>query len=242
MFLYIIRHGQSSNNALGDSRRNRVCDPTLTELGFRQAELVGAHLCSGVNRDPGKPFDLEAAGARNPRGHGITALYASPMLRALQTAELIGSIGGLTPCVHMDIHEVGGIYLDHGEPRGIVGYPGLTRGEVRARFPGFELADGLGENGWWNKGLESRKDAFLRASRVAGSLRDRSAGTERIAMVTHAGFSNLLVGALLGLPYDESDPFHFSNTGVSLIRFRADGEVSLRYVNRVEFLPPELVT
>lgn len=43
MELYIIRHGQSTNNlnfALTNSYRNRVEDPELTELGRLQAEAL----------------------------------------------------------------------------------------------------------------------------------------------------------------------------------------------------------
>ena len=47
MQLYIVRHAQSTNNALADIR-DRVCDPTLTELGERQAEIVGGHLAAGI--------------------------------------------------------------------------------------------------------------------------------------------------------------------------------------------------
>jgi len=34
MELYIIRHGQSANNALIDQHINRVDDPSLTAIGF----------------------------------------------------------------------------------------------------------------------------------------------------------------------------------------------------------------
>lgn len=241
MFLYLVRHGQSSNNALGDSRANRVCDPPLTELGERQAELVGRHLARGIDRDPAKPYDLECGGPKSPQGHGITAIYASPMRRALQTAQAISRQTGIAPRVSLDIHEHGGIYLDHGEPRGIVGYPGLKRSEVLSGFPGFELPDGLSEDGWWHGALESRQDAHARAVRFLSLMRRRAAETGRIAVVTHAGFTNLFLNAVLGFPAETRDFFHISNTGVTLIRFRADGDVNLRYVNRVEFLPPEMI-
>ena len=41
MELYIIRHGQSTNNALGEDITNRVMDAPLTDLGHQQAQLVG---------------------------------------------------------------------------------------------------------------------------------------------------------------------------------------------------------
>ena len=55
MELYIIRHAQSSNNALADERE-RVCDPHLTELGRQQAELLAAHLAAGPDLHPIRPW------------------------------------------------------------------------------------------------------------------------------------------------------------------------------------------
>ncbi|HLV36213.1 MAG TPA: histidine phosphatase family protein, partial [Spirillospora sp.] len=46
MEVYLIRHGQSVNNALG-SPAGRSHDPELTEIGFRQAEILAAHLADG---------------------------------------------------------------------------------------------------------------------------------------------------------------------------------------------------
>ncbi|MBK8035238.1 MAG: histidine phosphatase family protein [Chloroflexi bacterium] len=46
--LYIIRHGQSTNNALpDDSQATRVNDAPLTDLGKRQAEALATYLARG---------------------------------------------------------------------------------------------------------------------------------------------------------------------------------------------------
>ena len=87
MELYLIRHGQSTNNR-GDSR---VSDPPLTELGEEQARLVGQFI----------------------KDEGINRLYCSPMIRALHTAALINERLGLVPHVFVGLHEMGGIYEDH---------------------------------------------------------------------------------------------------------------------------------
>ena len=55
----------------------------------------------------------------------------------------------LAPEIWVDIHENGGIYLDHGDERGKVGYPGQTRAEIAARFPTIIAPKEVGENGWW---------------------------------------------------------------------------------------------
>ena len=122
MILYIIRHAQSTNNELAD-HRDRVCDPPLTELGKRQTEILAQHMATGVDIEPW------SVDSRGRRGYGITRLYCSPMWRALQTTQPVGRALGLAPEVWIDIHERGGIFLDHGEDGGIVGYPGKTRSE-----------------------------------------------------------------------------------------------------------------
>ena len=129
MELYIIRHGQSSNNALLDQSK-RVADPQLTAMGRQQAELLARELAGNV--DPADRvrmnFGAPAASAEAGRGHGITRLYCSPMWRAMQTAEPVARALGLEPEVWIDIHEHGGIFLE--ENGTFTGYGGKTRPEI----------------------------------------------------------------------------------------------------------------
>ena len=82
MELYIIRHGQSTNNALADLR-DRESDPLLTELGQRQAEIVAQHLTNGLTPELSKNDSVEATSSDQRRGYGITKLYCSPMVHLL---------------------------------------------------------------------------------------------------------------------------------------------------------------
>jgi 2,3-bisphosphoglycerate-dependent phosphoglycerate mutase len=244
MDLYIIRHAQSTNNILPIEieERGRVCDPLLTELGHRQAERLAHHLATG--RD-GWSETLAAdpeAGGMSPSPYGITRLVCSPMRRALLTTQPAGRALGLDPEIWLEIHEHGGIYLDHGEPVGRVGYPGITRGEVLAQFPGFRMPDALTETGWWRDGFEEWDTCLERAGVVARKLRDMRESSETIAMVTHGAFGSALIAALVGSPADPMVHFGQHNTGISLIHFRPDGAIRLRYLNRVPHLPRRLVS
>jgi broad specificity phosphatase PhoE len=245
MDLYIIRHAQSTNNALAIEveQRDRVCDPLLTPLGYRQAEFLAEHLATG--RDGWSEVasaDPEAGGALSAVTYGITRLVCSPMKRTLLTAQPVSRALGLRPEVWLDIHEHGGIYLDHGAPVGRVGYPGITRGELLAQFPGYSAPDGLTDEGWWRDGFEEWDVCLARAARVARRLREQGATDERIAMVTHGAFASALVMALVGTPPDAGVHFSHHNTGISLVRFRPDGGIRLRYLNRVPHLKPEFIT
>ena len=121
MDLFIIRHGQSANNSLPDIR-DREVDPPLTDLGERQAELLAEHLASGETHDR-ITADTGNTRYQMREGYGITALFTSPMYRSLQTVQPIAKSLGLAPKIWVDIHEEGGMYLNHGGDEGLVGYP-----------------------------------------------------------------------------------------------------------------------
>ncbi len=235
MKLYIVRHAQSTNNALTDYR-GRVCDPPLTELGRRQAEIVAQHLATGTNLEP-----WEEDG-RDRRGYGVTRLCCSPMWRALQTAQPIGQALGLAPEVWIDTHERGGIYLDHGEAGGTVGYPGKTRAEILAEFPNYNLPEGITEQGWWRQGCEDISACHERAIRVAEDLHKWTASDERIVMVSHGGFIGDLLKALFKQLPCRNLYYHQLNTAISRIDFRGDGHLDVQFLNRVDHLPPELIS
>ncbi len=241
MDLYIIRHAQSTNNALADDRQ-RVCDPLLTEAGLRQIELLAAHLADGVNKDPRGPYTSPGSDRRNGRGYHLTRLFCSPMRRALLTARPVGLALRLTPEVWVDIHEAGGMWLDHGEPIGVRGYEGVGRTEVLAEFSSYVVPENLTEQGWWHGGREDDTATAARAIRVADTLRSWATRDERIAIVTHGAFTMFLLRALLGQDLSAPVFFHHDNTGITLVRLWANGETSLRYLNRLEHLPPELIT
>lgn len=244
MELYIIRHGQSTNNALTD-QRDRVCDPVLTGLGWRQATLIAQHLANGINIEQSVGESDEDTTVRQRRGYGINRLYCSAMRRALQTAQPIGQALNLKPEVWIDIHEHGGIYLDHGENGGLVGYPGQTRSEILAEFPNYILPMGITEQGWWQGGFEDWPACYGRAIRVARDLHELAQQVgdhEGIALVTHGGFIDALLKALFNLLPNRQIFFHHYNTSITRLDFGRDGHLDLRYLNRIPHLSPELVS
>jgi len=89
--LYVIRHGQSLVNLADWAHGNR--DEGLTDLGQRQAHAVAQRLA----KDPGH----------------IDALYSSTMLRARETADVIGEAIELKVFGDDRIREIGNNRLDH---------------------------------------------------------------------------------------------------------------------------------
>ena len=242
MELYIIRHGQSTNNALEDETQREV-DAPLTDLGKQQAELLAAYLADGHNRDR---WVNPATGYSRPdddKGFGVTHLYCSAMYRSLQTTQPIARALGLRPEVWIDIHEHGGIYLE--QPDGIVGFPGKTRSEIMSEFPDYALPDAISDNGWWKQeiGQESLAMAQGRAIKVAGELRRRADSGEGIAIVSHGTFIDALLKALFNqLPSRQFYYLHY-NTAITRIDFSGDRDrLLVRYVNRTAHLPNDLVS
>ncbi|MDA0747052.1 MAG: histidine phosphatase family protein, partial [bacterium] len=158
MELYLIRHGQSFNNALKDSSQ-RVCDPPLTEIGVAQAERAGEYL-KAASAAPGS---LEvAADVQNKTGYVFTRIFCSAMLRTLQTTLPIARALDMRPEIWLDVHEEGGIWRDAGDGQGPIGYSGLVRGEIEAQFPGFVIPDEITEKGWWNRPAETKEEWTVR--------------------------------------------------------------------------------
>ena len=227
MQLFLIRHGQSFNNALTDPT-GRVADPELTERGVEQARLVASHLAGGGHLRPSE---------RNRKAE-LDELYCSPMIRALQTTEPIARALGLTPEVRTDVHEVGGIYLDNGDGTA-TGFPGCTREEILSRFPGF-ACDRVGESGWWTRGKETPGEGRGRAVAAAEKLTVRAREPVRIGLVSHGDFMSALIKALADHLPSWGLQYHHENTAITRIDF--DGRVVIAYMNRADHLPVHLLS
>lgn len=243
MQLYIIRHAQSTNNALADMR-NRVFDPTLTELGRQQAQILAEHLASAEHPEQKIGQNAEDTTVQTVRGYGITRLYCSAMHRAMQTTQPVSQALNLDPKVWLDIHESGGIFLEHDDERGVVGYPGKTRSEILEEFPNYKLPEAITEAGWWDvtKGQEDWPSCHGRAIRVARQLWRWAETDDVVAIVSHGGFIDSLVKALTNQLPSRNVFYHHFNTAITRIDFSADGRLNVRYINRIPHLSQELVS
>ncbi len=240
MQLYFIRHAQSTNNLLWERTGyddGRHEDPELTEMGKRQAERVAQFLAQPSALKP----TTRDAEALNIDGFNLTHLYASLMVRAMDTAAAIASATGLTPVARTDLHETGGIWLKHPVTEERNGLPGKTRAELAARHPQFELPDRLNSDGWWNQPMEAWEEGFSRAAALLDDLRTTHGEDDRVALVSHGMFYNQLMKVLLNLPREMDVWFVMNNVAITRIDFTERG-VRLSYLNRVDFLPPEMVT
>ena len=240
MQLYFIRHGQSENNALWKrtaSRKGRSEDPELTEVGRQQSEFLAQFL-----RRTDSIVAVNGRDTQNITGFGITCLYSSLMVRAVATGTIIAKALDLPLVAWEDLHERGGIYLEDEQTGERIGQPGKDRAYFEAHYPDFVLPDSLGEAGWWNRPFEEPEQRLPRAQRFLRDLMERHGHTDdRVAVVGHGGFYNDLLAAILNLPEREGYWFALNNAAITRIDF-SDERIGLVYLNRVDFLPKELVT
>ncbi len=240
MQFYFIRHGQSGNNLLWDrtgSSSGRSQDPELTEIGQRQADYLARYLKHTNLETRTQPAD----DLQNVCGFGITHLYTSLMVRAVATGTVVARELGLPLVAWEDLHETGGIYLGS-EDTERLGQAGKNRAWFEAHYPDLILPPSLSEAGWWyNRPYEERDLRVARAERVWRDLLARHDHTaDRVAVISHGGFYNYLLNALLRMSH-EICWFAMNNAALTRIDFTADG-VTLVYLNRTDFIPRELIT
>ncbi|MCK4315675.1 MAG: histidine phosphatase family protein [Anaerolineae bacterium] len=246
MQFYFIRHAQSENNLLWQrtgSSKGRSDDPGLTAVGRQQAHLLTQHL-----RGPDPPMAAQGRNPQNVAGFGLTHLYSSLMVRAVATGTIIARVLGLPLVAWEEAHESGGIYRRGEQTDERIGQAGHNRAYFEAHYPDLVLPESLGESGWWNRPFEEPEQRMARAQRFLRQLLERHGRTDdRVAVISHGGFYNYLLAALLKLLDREGIWFVLNNAAITRIDFLDDDpegaeRTALVYMNRAGFLPEELVT
>ena len=240
--LYFMRHGQSTNNAWWqESDRDtylagREADPDLTKAGLKQAEILANYVA--------RPQTSEDFDPQNRHGFGLTHLYCSLMIRAVKTGQAVAEKTGLELVAMPEVHETGGMFNgDVVEGEAIFeGVPGPGRSYFETHFPELVLPEDLSEEGWWNREKEPREHYQERANRVIEQLMDKHQGqNHRVGIVMHGG---IFARILKGLFHVEAEDYWFlmNNCAITRVDVKDDGHVMLAYMNKVDFLPDDLVT
>lgn len=241
--LYFIRHGQSTNNVLFDVDGDedylfkRTLDPDLTSIGEEQARLVAEQIA--------RPASLDGYDPHNRMGYGITHLYCSLMMRAVRTGIAVSRRTGIPLVAWPEIHETGGLFEIEMQEDGdhvLVGRPGPGRSFFEATFPDLMLPDDITDDGWWNREKEPREHYNERALGIIDRLKQEHGGKEdRVALVTHGGIFTRILTALFQVNA-EKYWFLMNNCGISRLDLNDDGRFSLMYMNKVDYLPDDLIT
>ena len=200
-FLF-IRHGETRANTIG--RWEGWTDPPLTPAGRRQAEALADRL----TRD-------RAAAA---------ALYSSPLIRAHQTAQIIGEHLKLEPQLVQDLKEIHFGQLE-----------GISVLEMEERFPGlFARWQDKGDMAFEWPGGERRGDFFERAAAACERIGRRHPNAA-VIVVAHGGTIRACLAHLLPDLLRAWWTYKLDNTGVSHVRAAKDG-IRLVALNDVSHL------
>ncbi|HVO20953.1 MAG TPA: histidine phosphatase family protein, partial [Anaeromyxobacter sp.] len=161
--LYLVRHGATQLTA--ENRFSGAVGVDLSDEGRAQAARLAERLA----------------------GDAIAAAYASPLSRALETAQIVARPLGLTPVLEDGLREI-----SHGR------WEGLSRQEVEERFPEeyaaweadpFTFAPVGGESG-----LAVLARALPAIRRIVSAHPGRT-----VLVVSHKATLRLLLSSLLGI-------------------------------------------
>jgi len=189
--VYLIRHGETDWNR--DQRVMGQLDIPLNETGRAQAERTAEFLAS----------------------EKISAIYASDLSRAWETARCIAEKQGLSPIATPEIRE-----MRYGH------WEGLTRDEVIEKYPAEYAERTRNPSRFQPSGGESRRQLFERASKKFEEIAARHAN-ETIALVAHGGTCRAIASYIAGV--NGWGQFAIDNCSISIVDCLDDGtrEVSL---------------
>jgi broad specificity phosphatase PhoE len=206
MQLLLVRHGESIGNITRQLQRH---DEPLTERGQRQARELAAFLADRPD---------------------LRVVYTSPLVRAHETAAIIGEAIGLRPIplpglAEIDVGEAAGLAFDEWSARD-------PEGAQRWRDEGIDFVWPGGESG---RQLAARTAAEI--DRIISTHRlDRGA----VVVVSHGGALAWIIAHLLREPRDRWPTHQLLNCSLTEITVDAD-EQAVTFVchNEVSHLSPE---
>ncbi len=226
-----------------NSHIGRHPDPLLSDTGRQQAKHLADFL-----QNTCEPEGEMWSPPHERKGFGITHLYSSLMLRAVETGLMVSKAVGVPLNGWIDIHETGGIVSGDGEEVPFEGQPGSTASFLQRHYPDLIFSGQFGEQGWWNRPREEDAEKRPRAHKAIETLLEKHGHSEdRVLMITHGSFYIHLMRELMEI-HDSNVYFELSNTAITRWEIYPNAKEQDRwvrmlvYMNRVDHLPRELVT
>jgi broad specificity phosphatase PhoE len=186
--IILVRHGQTEWNRV-ERFRGRA-DVPLNETGLAQAEATGRRIASMWQP---------------------VAVYASPLSRAVKTAEAIARSFALPVQVHPGLADI-----DYGL------WQGLTPDEARARWPEIVEAWYTAPHTVHIPGGETLADLRTRAMATVNDLAARHSG-QTLGMVGHTVINRIILLGVLGLGNDRFWRIRQDTCAINVFEAEADG-------------------
>ncbi|WP_316670204.1 histidine phosphatase family protein [uncultured Propionibacterium sp.] len=234
MKLLLIRHGQSSNNALaaaGHAFEGRSADPPLTDLGRTQAGRLAQAFADGLLPRP-------------------QVLLCSPMVRAVQTSVPVSEELDVPVELLTEAYEVGGLY--DGVPDAPIAVRGAGAARLREVNRRVVVPVDMDDDGWYDKGefVEAPAQAQDRGFALFADLERRFHGDERIVgLICHEWIIQYLLRASLDAAGAQGAPdpwVNLLNTATAYLEtglpapepYEGAGETVIHWINRFDHLHP----
>ena len=193
----LIRHGESEWNQ--SHRYTGQQDVPLSDLGREQAFRLAERL----------------------KDDGITAIYASPLRRARDTAEAISKLARVPITLEPGLAEI-----NHGA------WEGLTAHQVSEKFPSEYARWRTQPHAVVMPAGESLDDVRKRAAAVWDrALVEKRGG--KIVICSHDAVLRVLLLAALGLTLDHFWKWSFENASLSVLQVRGDAGVETGHLVRL---------
>lgn len=185
--LYLIRHGATEGNH--EKRYKGSIDVPISREGLEQVARAAAFIRA----------DLQ--------GDELTAIYTSPLSRAVDSAQIIAEMFGLEPVIHEDLKE-----------RNFGVWEGMTFSEIREKYPDefSKWADNPLEHS--PVGGESSAEVSDRITPAVEAIVSQHDG-ESFAIVGHGGINRIIICNLLGIPLEHMFRIEQDNAAVNIIKF-----------------------
>jgi broad specificity phosphatase PhoE len=187
--LYLVRHGATDANLRRPYvLQGRGIDLPLNPTGVQQAERVAGLLAAT----------------------SLSAVYSSPMRRALETARAIAARCLLDVVVRDELIECN-----------VGRWEGLSWDGIRDQFPGEYKNFQRDPSRFPYLGGETYRDVARRAVPVLEQLLQQHGG-QQFAVVAHNIVNRVSVATFLGLDLSRAKEIHQANGGINVIRREGD--------------------
>ncbi len=198
--LYLIRHGATEGSET--KRYKGSIDVPMSEKGIEQIKGTSVFIQNMIqDKKNHESCIVHSASSK------LSAVYCSPLSRALKSAEIITEPFGLKPIVIEDLRE-----------RSFGIWEGMTFTEIKEKYPQeFEA--------WAGNPLryspvdgESTVEVRERAVKAVDSLLSNH-NSEHIAIVAHGGVNRIILCHIMGIPLENIFRIEQDFAAVNIIEF-----------------------
>lgn len=216
--LYLVRHGETEGSEV--KRYKGSIDVPLSEKGIEQVRTASAFISAEVQKNGSAKVNSNLP---NFQASGLTAVYCSPLSRAIKSAEIIAEPFELSPVVMTDLRE-----------RSFGIWEGMSFIEIKEKYPEeFEA--------WANNPLKyspvggestievrdrvikaldiilnSAEERKCRSAEITSELPDFRSN---IAIVAHGGVNRIILCHIMGIPLENIFRIEQDNAAVNIIEF-----------------------